>query len=145
MVTSWSDMCPFYKKDVFLFSNTGSLEEKTWVLPWVVKPMTFWLLTSPDALPLSYKRLRELSPLKLITHGWYKINVKILTWRQGFRDKVAIFSWLHCLANPRGDLSTKKTKPNLVIWPESLGVIMLEFWFIKGGLLDSCDKHLAYC
>ena len=28
MVTSWLDMCPFYKKDVFLLSNTGSLEEK---------------------------------------------------------------------------------------------------------------------
>ena len=33
---------------------------------------------------------------------------------------------LHCLAIPRRDLSTKKTKENIEIWPESLGV-MLEF------------------
>ena len=44
----------------------------------------------------------------------------------GFRDKPANFSRLHCLAIPRRDLSTKKTKPNIEKWPESLGV-MLEF------------------
>ena len=43
-----------------------------------------------------------------------------------FRDKIANFSRLHCLAIPRRDLGTKKTKPNIEKWPESLGV-MLEF------------------
>ena len=43
-----------------------------------------------------------------------------------FRDKIANVSRLHCLAIPRRDLGTKKTKPNIEKWPESLGV-MLEF------------------
>ena len=38
--------------------------------------------------------------------------IKILTWLRGFRVKIANFSRLHCLATPRGDLSTKKTKPS---------------------------------
>ena len=46
--------------------------------------------------------------------------VKILTWLRGFRDKIANVSRLHCLAIPRRDLSTKKTKPNIEIWLESL-------------------------
>ena len=38
--------------------------------------------------------------------------IKILTWLRGFRVKIANFSRLHCLAIPRGDLSTKEIKPN---------------------------------
>ena len=45
---------------------------------------------------------------------------KILTWLRGFRGKIANFSRLHCLAIPRRELSTKKTKPNIEKWPESL-------------------------
>ena len=52
--------------------------------------------------------------------------IKILTWLRGFRVKIANFSRLHCLAIPRRDLSTKKTKPKIEKWPESLGV-MSEF------------------
>ena len=37
---------------------------------------------------------------------------QILTWLRGFREKIANFSPLDCLAIPRVDLSTKKTKPN---------------------------------
>ena len=50
--------------------------------------------------------------------------VKILTWLRGlakFRVKIANFSRLHCLAIPRKELSTKKTKPNIEKWPENLG------------------------
>ena len=39
--------------------------------------------------------------------------IKILTLHGGFRDKIAIFSGLHCPAIPRRDLDTKKTKPNI--------------------------------
>ena len=38
--------------------------------------------------------------------------IKILTWLRGFREKIANFSPLDCLAIPRRDLSTKKTKQN---------------------------------
>ena len=41
-----------------------------------------------------------------------------------FRDKTANFSGLHCLAIPGRDLSTKKTKPKIEKWPESLGVML---------------------
>ena len=50
---------------------------------------------------------------------------------RGFRFKTANFSRLHCLAIPKRDLSTKKTKPNKEKWSESLGV-MLQFWYIVG-------------
>ena len=41
--------------------------------------------------------------------------IKILTRLRGFMDKIANISRLHCLAIPRRDLSTKKTKPNIEI------------------------------
>ena len=50
----------------------------------------------------------------------------ILTWLRGFRVKIANFPRLYCLSIPKRDLNTKKTKPNIEKWPESLGV-MLEF------------------
>ena len=46
-----------------------------------------------------------------ITHFRY---ITILTWLRGFRVKVAKFLRLHCLAIPRRDLKTKKTKPNIL-------------------------------
>ena len=52
--------------------------------------------------------------------------MKIPTWLRGFRVKIANFSTLHCLVIPKRDLSTKKTKPNVEKWPESLG-FMFEF------------------
>ena len=79
-----------------------------------------------------------------IAHVWY---IKILIWLRGFRVKIANFLRLHCLAIPRRDLvRTKKTKPNIGKWPESLGV-MLEFWYIERGLLVNALPHtklLAY-
>ena len=58
--------------------------------------------------------------------------IKLLTWLWGFQ----FFLRLHCRAIPKSDLSTKKTKPNIGKWPESLGV-MLEFSSIEGGLFPS--------
>ena len=61
--------------------------------------------------------------------------IKILTWLQGFRVKIANFHPIHCLAIPRRDLNTKNIKPNVEKWPESLEV-MIEFWYmyIERGL-----------
>ena len=44
--------------------------------------------------------------------------MKIRTWLRGLRDKIANFSLEH------KDLCTKKTKPNIEKWPESLGVMV---------------------
>ena len=52
--------------------------------------------------------------------------VRRVTWLQGFRVKIANFSRLHCIVILRRDLNTKKTKPNMEKWPESVGVV-LEF------------------
>ena len=54
----------------------------------------------------------------------YVRYIKIRTWLRGFRVKIANFSRLRCLAIPRRDLGTKKTKPNIEKWPESLGVMV---------------------
>ena len=52
------------------------------------------------------------------------------------RGKSANFSRLHCLKIPRRDLSTKKTKPSIEIWPESLGV-MLEFFIYQAWAIHA--------
>ena len=39
--------------------------------------------------------------------------IKIQVYLRSSRDKIANFSRLYCLAIPRRDLSTKKTKPNI--------------------------------
>ena len=62
--------------------------------------------------------------------------VKILTWLWGFRDKMANVSRLHCLAIPRRDLGTKKTKLNIEIWPESLAwghvrILVYQTWTVQ--------------
>ena len=56
-----------------------------------------------------------------MSHTFKKIDLmglvrffKILTWLRSFRVKMANFLRPHCLAIPRGDLSTKETKPNIV-------------------------------
>ena len=62
----------------------------------------------------------------ILSNSPCSIYIKILRWLRGLRFKIANFSPLHCLAIPRRDLSTKKTKPNREKWPESLWVV-LEF------------------
>ena len=49
-----------------------------------------------------------------------------IAWLRGFRVKIANFSRLHCLAIPKRDLNSKKSKPNIEKWLENLAV-MLEF------------------
>ena len=62
-------------------------------------------------------------------------GIKILTWLQGFMDKLQIiFSKLHCLATPRKRLEHKENQSKLEIWQESVGVL-LEFSYIERGLL----------
>ena len=61
--------------------------------------------------------------------------ISIQAWLRGFRVKIANFSSFFCLSIPKGDLHTKKTTPNIEVWPESLGA-MLEYWYIERGLLS---------
>ena len=74
----------------------------------------------------------------LSANNWY---IKILTWLRGFRVKISNFPRLHCLAIPRRNLRTKKTKPNIENLPESLGVV-LEFQYIERGYWPT--KRLLY-
>ena len=60
--------------------------------------------------------------------------ISIQAWLRGFRVKIANFSSFFCLSIPKGDLDTKKTTPNIEIWPESLGA-MSEYWYIERRLL----------
>ena len=47
---------------------------------------------------------------------------------------VRFFKFLLSL-NSKRDLNTKKTTPNIEVWPESLGV-MLEYWYIERGFFS---------
>ena len=59
--------------------------------------------------------------------------INIQAWLRGFRVKIANFSSFLCPSIPKRDLDTKKTTPNIEVWPESLGA-MLEYWYIERGL-----------
>ena len=48
------------------------------------------------------------------------------------------FSSFFCPSIPKRDLATKKTTPNIEVWPESLRA-MLEYWYIERGLLYFCS------
>ena len=74
---------------------------------------------------------------KVIGHVRY---INSLTWLRGFRIKIANFSSFSCISIPKRDLDTKKTTPNMEVWPESLGA-MLEYWYIGRGLFG----NMAYC
>ena len=56
--------------------------------------------------------------------------INILTWLRGLRVKIENFLSFFCLSIPKRDSNTKKTTPNIEVWPESLGA-MLEYWFIS--------------
>ena len=51
--------------------------------------------------------------------------------------KVALNPLWLCPSIPKRDFDTKKTTPNIEVWPESLGA-MLEYWYIERGLLRLC-------
>ena len=68
-------------------------------------------------------------------------NINIQAWLRGFRVKIANFSSFFCPPLPKKDLNTKKTTPNIEVWPESLGA-MLEYWYIERGLLHWVLSHL---
>ena len=53
---------------------------------------------------------------------------------ESLRTEFQIFSRFYSFGIPRSDLSTKKTKPYIEIWSESLEV-MLQFSHIEPGLL----------
>ena len=72
-----------------------------------------------------------LCSILLIGHVRY---INILTWLRGFRLKIVNFLSFFCLSIPKRDLDTKKTTPNIEVWPESLGAT-LEYWYIRRGLL----------
>ena len=94
------------------------------------------------ALPYCNSTHRPAQPR--IAHVWY---IKILTWLRGFRVKIANFLRLLCLAIPRRDLRTKKTKqkkntkPNKEKRSESLGVMLQFWWYIERGLLVNALPH----
>ena len=62
--------------------------------------------------------------LRLIAHFRY---IKIVTSLRGFRVKIANLSRLRCLAIPKRNLSTKKTKPNIENDQKASESCMLEF------------------
>ena len=65
--------------------------------------------------------------------------INIQAWLRGFQIKIANFSSFSSLSIPKRDLDTKKTTPNIEVWPESLGA-MLEYWYIECGLLECMSK-----
>ena len=76
-------------------------------------------------------------------NGGYGLLIGHVRWLRGSRVKIANFSSFFCLSIPKRDLDTKKTTPNIEVWPESLRA-MLEYWYIECGLLaDIPDEHVT--
>ena len=69
--------------------------------------------------------------------------INILERLRGFRVKIANFTSFFWLSIPKRDLDTKKTTPNIEVWPESLGA-MLEYSYniIESGLLELLSQIL---
>ena len=63
----------------------------------------------------------------LQTHNWPRsiYQYSNIGFR-GFQVKIVNFLSFFCLSIPKRDLDTKKTAPNIEVWPESLGA-MLEY------------------
>ena len=112
-----------------LFFFWGALTNiRLWPLVWF-----FQICLKNSELKTTHNTSRDCSRA-LFPSTFLEIAVyKILTWLR-WKVKIAIFSLVHFLAIPRRDLSSKKAKPNIEKWPESLG-LMLEFQYIKRGLL----------
>ena len=72
--------------------------------------------------------------------------INIRAWLRGFRVKIANFSSFLSPSIPKRDLhvDTKKTTPNIEVWPESLGA-MLEYWYIEHGLLSQAFYDPSIC
>ena len=86
---------------LYVARQTPNVDLKVHILRSITfRPIILILLTNKD-VALIYS--------VAIVHVWC---IKILTWLRGFRVKIANFSWLHCFAIPRRDLSTKKHKSN---------------------------------
>ena len=100
------------------------------VTNWLLYAYDRWDLLNCKKSSFNLKAL-EITLLIIYAQKWngrltrirYILKI-VLTWLQGFRVKIANFTWLHCLAILRRDLKTKKTKPNIEKWPESLGVML---------------------
>ena len=69
------------------------------------------------------------------------VYIKILTWHLGFTDKIANFWRFHCLVSLRRELSARKTKPNIEIRPESLGVMYTERGPLKPLSRSKCANR----
>ena len=72
--------------------------------------------------------------------------INIQAWLRGFQVKIANFSSFFCPSIPKRDLDTKKTTPNIDVWPESPGA-MLEYiyWYIEHGLLaKSREVYISF-
>ena len=68
--------------------------------------------------------------------------INIQAWLRGFRVKITNFSSFFCLLISKRDLDTKKTTPNIEVWPESLGA-MSENWYIERGLFVLKIENLS--
>ena len=84
--------------------------------------MSFYSVVSKTANQKADSRTCKVAT-RLIGHVRY---INILAWLRGFRVKLANFSSFFCLSISKRDLDTKKTTPNIEVWPESLGS-MLEY------------------
>ena len=129
-VIKFHDFCP---RDIECFHHAAARRVKLWSLNanlFFEEPHQLTKFAS--YVHLHYIWQRTFSFKALIGHVRY-INIRV--WLRGFQVKIANFSSFLCPSIPKSDLDTKKTTPNIEVWPESLGA-MLEYWYIERGLLQ---------
>jgi len=73
----------------------------------------------------------------------FDISNYILTWLRGFQDKLLYLVLFSLFPSLFWELRDKRNFKNLQFWPQSLGA-MLEYWYIKCGLLQ-VDGLLTKC
>ena len=101
------------------------------------KETEFWISQVKTLkLPAYNRRLGCLNLSSIESGGWIKIGCpiighvryfKIQAWLRGFWVKIANLSSFLCPSIPKRDLDTKKTTPNIEVWPESLGAMLCTY------------------
>ena len=130
------------------------------------KETEFWISQVKTLkLPAYNRRLGCLNLSSIESGGWIKIGCpiighvryfKIQAWLWGFWVKIANLSSFLCPSIPKRDLDTKKTTPNIEVWPESLGAMLCTYqrpsqgvdpgdiWGNSAGFADFCCQFLAW-
>ena len=116
-------------------SDCGNLWKCYWIVWCYYSHYTGWYSRVMDCVKDVNKTV--LNSGKVWDQATFDINIR--AWLRGFRVKIADFSSFLCPSILKRDLDSKKTTPNIEVWPESLGAKLeyrYSYRYIERGLFN---------